>query len=223
MEQIKRIRRAVFGGLWLLVACGAAAAPPALAQGDRPGEYDYYVLALSWTAAWCAAEGDARDAPRCEPGQALGFTLHGLWPQREADWPADCPLATRDPSRAETRAVADIYGSAGLAWYQWKRHGRCSGLDPADYFEAARAAFEAVRRPEILRRVDRRLRLDPDVVEAAFLEVNQELGEDGVIVTCRDGVVREVRICLSRDLSPRSCSRSVGRACRGSAAFLPMR
>ena len=39
--------------------------------------------------------------------------------------------AERDPSRRESQQMADIMGSGGLAWHQWQKHGRCSGLSAA--------------------------------------------------------------------------------------------
>ncbi|MEZ5756068.1 MAG: hypothetical protein R3D90_15375 [Paracoccaceae bacterium] len=65
----------------LLLALMAAA--PARAEGERAGDFDYYVMALSWSATWCALEGDARDDPQCDAGRGIDFVLHGLWPQYE--------------------------------------------------------------------------------------------------------------------------------------------
>ena len=45
--------------------------------------------------------------------------------------------------------MADIMGGAGLAFYQWKKHGRCSGLSPQDYFATARRAFASVTIPPV--------------------------------------------------------------------------
>ncbi len=42
--------------LWLLTAL------PAHSKGEVAGEFDYYVLSLSWSANWCALEGDARNS-----------------------------------------------------------------------------------------------------------------------------------------------------------------
>ena len=53
---------------------------PAQAQGERPGDFDYYVMALSWSANWCAVTGDGRHDPQCAASRGLTFTLHGLWP-----------------------------------------------------------------------------------------------------------------------------------------------
>lgn len=187
------------------------------AEGERPGAFDYYVLALSWTPSWCAAEGDARSAPECETGQGRGFSLHGLWPQYDAGWPAFCPTSKQPPSRSETAAMTDIMGSAGLAWYQWRKHGACSGLDGTGYLAQARAAYDSITRPEILRRIPRTLVLDPAVIEAAFLEDNPTLTADSVTVTCRDRTLHEVRICLATDLTPRTCGQDVIRDCASPA------
>jgi ribonuclease I len=43
--------------------------------------------------------------------------------------------------------MADIMGGAGLAFYQWKKHGRCSGLSAPGYYAVARQAFESVTMP----------------------------------------------------------------------------
>ena len=216
---MRQIRRGRFLAVLLAVAGGAAAG-----DRDAPGAFDYYVLALSWNAAWCAAEGDSRAAPQCDPREEHGFLLHGLWPQHERGWPEHCAAVGRDPSRRETGEMADLYGSGDLAWYQWKKHGRCSGLKPEAYFAAARYAYGAVQRPKILRQVSKQIRVAPRVIEAAFLEANPGLEPDGVTVICRDGMLREVRICLDKSLNPRPCSGRAREDCRAQSTLLvPMR
>lgn len=208
-----------FLGVCLIWLAGMAAA-----DGERPGDFDYYVLALSWTPNWCALEGDARASEQCQAGQGHGFTLHGLWPQYENGWPSFCPTTARSPSRAMTAEMVDIMGSGGLAWHQWRKHGVCSGLSAADYFRLSRLAYRRVTRPEVLRRLDRTVRLPARVVEEAFLEVNPDLSPEMLTVTCRAGHVQEVRICLTHDLEPRECGADVARDCSlRDAIFAPMR
>ncbi len=190
-----------------------AAPLPAIAQGEAAGDFDYYVLSLSWSPTWCALDGDDRRSPQCAAGTGLGFVLHGLWPQDEAGWPSYCRTAQRDATRGETGAMADIMGDAGSAWHQWKKHGRCSGLSAAAYFAQARAAYASVARPPALRALDREVTLPAHVVEAAFLEANPALEADGVTVTCKAGRIQEVRICLTRDLVARRCGADVVRDC----------
>jgi ribonuclease T2 len=199
-------------------------APPTHAQGARTGEFDYYILSLSWSPNWCALEGDARGAPQCDPARDVGWVMHGLWPQYEDGWPSDCRTRERDPTRAETAAMADIMGAGGLAWYQWQKHGRCAGLAPDRYFALARAAWESVARPEVFLRLDRKVRLPASVVEEAFLQANPEWEPDMITITCRSGRIQEARICLTKDLDPRACGADVVRDCRmQDALFDPVR
>lgn len=210
----------------MLVAAFAALSllgSTAWAENDKAGDFDYYVMALSWTPSWCASEGDGRGSDQCEPNKGYGFTLHGLWPQHERGWPDYCRTDKPDPSRRQTNAMTDIMGSGGLAWHQWKKHGRCSGLSARDYLALSRRAYETIERPEVLRHLKTQIKVDPDVIEQAFIEANPDLASDGVTVTCRDGRISEVRICLTKALSPRSCGVDTRRDCGYSAEFSPLR
>jgi len=183
---------------------------PAHADGERPGTFDYYVLSLSWSPTFCAIEAGP-DHPQCD--RALGWVLHGLWPQYERGWPASCPSVLRNPSRRQTGDMADIMGSSGSAWHQWKKHGRCSGLEASDYFALARLAYERVTRPALLRELDRAVTLPAGVIEEAFLADNPDLEPDMITITCKSGRIQEARICLTRDLDPRICGADAVRDC----------
>lgn len=184
-----------------------------LAAPVQAADFDYYVLALSWTPNWCAAEGDARKDDRCRDGAGLGWGLHGLWPQNERGWPSYCRTTERDPTRAETAAMGRVMGSSGLAWHQWQKHGRCSGLSAQEYFLTSARAMAKVKLPEVFTRLDKAVKLPAKVVEDAFLEANPTLTRDMVTVTCKDRAVQEVRVCLTRDLEPRRCGADVIRDC----------
>ncbi|QBX33570.1 ribonuclease T [Paracoccus liaowanqingii] len=196
-----------------LLALAALMIPLPLAARDVAGQFDYYVLALSWQPSWCSATGDDRGAAECRGGTAKDFTVHGLWPQHERGWPQDCPTPERDPARRDSAAMADIMGSPGLAAYQWRKHGRCTGLSATGYYDATRAALDQIRIPEVFDDLDRDITLSPAIVEEAFLEANPGFDADGVTVTCRDAALSEVRICLTRDLAPRPCAPDVRRDC----------
>jgi ribonuclease T2 len=183
------------------------------ADGEAAGDFDYYVMALSWSSNWCALEGDARGEDQCLPGKNLTFTLHGLWPQYESGWPAYCRTTARDPSRRDSAAMADIMGGAGLAWYQWKKHGRCAGLTATEYFATARKAYDSVTIPQVFAKLNTALKVPASVIEEAFLEKNPALKRDMVTVTCQSGMIQEVRICLTKDLEPRRCGSDTLRDC----------
>lgn len=219
---------ALVSNVVLIALATLATALPAGAQTDRAGVFDYYVLSLSWQPNWCADEGRARGAPECgtgaggHPGVGRGWVLHGLWPQRARGWPEFCRTPERPPSRAMTAGMADIMGSPGLAWHQWRKHGSCSGLPAAAYFALSRRAFDKVQMPPELDALDRPVRLPAQLIEAAFLQANPAWHPDMLTITCKNGRIQEARLCLSRDLDPVRCGADVIRDCGlRDALFLP--
>jgi ribonuclease T2 len=75
------------------------------------------------------------------------------------------------------------------------------------YYRTARQAFETVVVPDFFARVERPLELPASVIEDAFLEANPALGRDQITITCKDGLIQEVRLCLTPELAPRRCGR----------------
>ena len=199
----------------LLLSAGIAQA-----DGEKAGDFDYYVMSLSWSPTWCALEGDRRGSPQCEDNADFGWVLHGLWPQYENGWPSYCRTSERNPSRSDTAAESDLFGSSGSAWHQWNKHGRCSGLSADDYYALSREAYSRITRPELLRKLTDPVKVPAHVIEQAFLEANPALKADQITITCKAGRIQEARVCLTRDLQLRDCGRDVSRDCRMQDALL---
>ncbi|MDU9003130.1 ribonuclease T2 [Sedimentitalea todarodis] len=197
---------------------------PAAADGEKAGEFDYYVLSLSWSPNWCAATGDAQGSDQCDARHDHGWIMHGLWPQYRRGYPSFCRTVERPPSRGMTAAMADVMGTSGLAWHQWKKHGTCTGLTAAQYYQLSREAYGLVNRPDVFRRLDQTVKLPASVVEDAFIKANPEWDRDMLTITCKDGYIQEARLCLSRDLTPVPCGQDVIKDCRAkNAVFAPIR
>ena len=194
------------------------------AEGEKAGEFDYYVLALSWTPTWCALEGDARGSEQCDASKDFGWTLHGLWPQFHRGWPSYCRHVERQPSRSMTNRMSDIMGTGGLAWHQWKKHGTCSGLSASDYFALSREAYSKINRPALFRKLKDPVKVPAKVIEEAFLKENPLLKANTLTITCKQGRIQEARVCLSKDLDPVPCGRDTIKDCSMSdALFDPVR
>ena len=71
--------------------------------------------------------------------------------------------------------MADIMGGSGLAFYEWKKHGRCSGLSATAYYSAMRRAYASVAIPPIFAHISKDLKVPALVIEDAFLENNPGL------------------------------------------------
>lgn len=190
--------RAVLLGA-LLAALGPVAAG-AQGTGDRPGDFDFYVLALSWSPTYCETARDRRDEGQCRPGRGLGFVVHGLWPQYTRGYPSNCSSVERAPTRQAMETAGEVFPSEGLARYQWRKHGTCSGLDPTSYFRAAKQAREAVTIPEAFRTPNDDTRAAPIEIARQFVLANRGLRPDMMAVACNRGQLQEVRICFSKDL-----------------------
>jgi len=182
----------------------------ATADGGEPGQFDYYLLSLSWSPTYCLTHPE--DIGQCS-GKGFGFVLHGLWPQFESGgYPQNC-TADRQLSQQAAALGASLYPSPKLVQHEWERHGTCSGMDPSDYFRTADRAVAVVKVPEMFQAPRTTLSMTAAQIVAQFRASNSALPEDGITVACSRGELSEVRICLNRDLTIRSCGRRVRNSC----------
>jgi len=189
---------------------GAVAADLPLGKG-----FDFYVLALSWSPAYCQIEGSNANSRQCAEDRDLGFVVHGLWPQFETGYPEFCP--TRQPDRVPADLggdYLDIVPSMGLIGHQWRKHGTCSGLSQQDYFRVLRAAHARTQVPSAFALENLPAEIDALEAEDAFIAANPGMEREGIAVACQRGLLREVRICLTPSLSFRNCPEVDRNGCR---------
>lgn len=190
-------------------------------QEGTPGQFDFYVLSLSWSPSFCETGGGRRGSDeQCNRGRPFAFVVHGLWPQYERGFPQRCGEAPWI-DRELIRSMTDIMPAYGLVLHEWKTHGTCSGLSGEDYFKTVRRAYEHVKIPERFVRINDYLTVSPDEVERAFIEANPGLAGDMVSVTCDSRRLREVRVCMGKDLKFRACPETDRRACRNPQIVMP--
>jgi ribonuclease T2 len=205
------------------IAGTAPAASDTSAAALPTGEgFDFYVLSLSWSPSYCEAEGKDANRQQCATtGRPYAFVVHGLWPQFERGYPQDCPADKASVADETLRTLYDIMPSAGLIRYQWKKHGSCANMAQDDYFKVLRAAREKIVIPTEFRRLDGYKTVDPAEAENAFLQSNQGLPAQGIAVTCDKRYLREVRICMTKELAFRPCVEVDRRACRLPKVVMP--
>ncbi|UZE48277.1 ribonuclease T2 [Rhodopseudomonas sp. P2A-2r] len=211
----------------LCVAAFAALAGPVTAQDRRqnaPGEFDFYVLSLSWSPSFCEAAQERGNAGRAQMqcgGRPYSFVVHGLWPQYERGFPDYCQRPSPRLDRNIMTSMLDLMPAPGLVFNEWDKHGTCSGLGPRGYFETIRKARAAVKIPaEFLALADPRT-IAPLAIEEAFIKVNPGLSNAAIAVTCDRSRLSEVRICMSKDLQFRACEETDRRACRRDNVVMP--
>ena len=189
---------------------------PIQAGGDTPGNFDFYVLALSWSAGFCETQARGRfEGGQCAAGANQSFVVHGLWPQNEHGYPSNCGAFPRNPPRTALDAVRGLYPSESLARHEWQVHGTCSGQSPTNYFADVRRALDQVTIPPSFTAPSEPQSLAPLDIARAFIAANPRLRPGMLGVTCKDGVLQEVRICLSKDLRDfHACPEVVRQGCR---------
>ncbi len=211
---MRHLRRLGFAGALMLLALPAAGQPRET-RGAPVGAFDFYVLALSWSPGFCEAGGSAKGREQCEAGRELGFVVHGLWPQSEQGYPSYCEPGGRSAPRASLDEARGLFPDEGLARYQWRKHGSCSGLSPTDFFRAVRQARERVRVPDGLEKPVQDAKVLAYELERAFTETNPGLRPEMMAVECGRRVFQEIRICLTKDLRGfRACPEVDRAGCR---------
>ena len=194
-----------------------ATAPEAAAQ-TIPGDFDYWLIALSWSPTWCEFNPDNRE--QCGT-RGFGFVLHGLWPQdQRGSGPQNCGSRQRVSERTIDRSMG-FMPSRGLIIHEWRSHGSCTTLDPDDYFQLADRAFASVRVPQSLRAPRTPPQLSARDISSAFVDANPGLSSDAIQVACNGNRLSEVRICADADLSARTCGKLSRSRCPGGILRIP--
>ena len=68
---------------------------------NQPGQFDFYVLALSWSPSFCEAAGERGTPPQQQcAARPYSFVVHGLWPQYEKRLSGVLPGSRRRGSTA---------------------------------------------------------------------------------------------------------------------------
>lgn len=190
--------------LCLLVVFGATTAERhrprhSKMNGGQPGNFDYYVLALSWSPEFCHNHADKSE---CR-GRHYGFVVHGLWPQFAQGYPENCSDHTSDTSLPESVDV--MPPDPELIRHEWDTHGTCSGLDPGAYFQLIRRAFASVKVPSRFEHPTHSFSIAPLEVKREFLAANPRLQNEDMMVGCGNNYLTSVSICLTKSLEPTAC------------------
>ncbi|MGQ0698339.1 MAG: ribonuclease T2 family protein [Panacagrimonas sp.] len=199
----------LIAGLFGAVACQSSEA-----------RFDYWVLALSWSPEYCDSDQARPGSKQCS--QSREFIVHGLWPQHERGYPEFCDTQSRVSERTADRLSA-LVPDRGLVFHQWKKHGSCSGMTPGNYFATLERAAHSIVVPSAHLKKAATRRVKRVELERAFIEANPGLAPEAITLECSRQYLREVRICLDRDLKPRACGVDVTEACGTELSVRPGR
>jgi ribonuclease T2 len=192
--------------------------PQPMGGAIAPGAFDFYLLTLSWSPGFCDAGGASKAADQCSVGARLGFVVHGLWPQNAHGYPQDCDGGSRPVSRAALALTHGVFPDEGLARYEWRKHGACTGLSPEAFFASVKRARDSIVIPDAFKAPREEQDFSPIEIARAFAAANPGLRPNAMAVTCARGELEDVRICLAKDLRAFvNCPEVARRTCRASS------
>jgi ribonuclease T2 len=187
---------------------------------QEPGKFDFYLLSLSWSPSFCEIANPSSNQQQCGK-RPYSFVVHGLWPQYDRGFPENCQMPPPRIERGIVERMLDLMPAPGLIFHEWDSHGTCSGLGANDYFDTVRKAREAVRIPPEFLNPKMPLNVTPGEIVDAFVKANDGLTPAGIAIDCDRTRLREVRICLSRELRFRDCEDISRRSCRSANVVMP--
>lgn len=192
------------------------------------GEFDYYTLVLSWSPTECITSSSGRKDTQCarRDGKRFGFLLHGLWPQYAKGYPERCPVRRRPfVPDVVIDSVGDVMPRRGLVIHEYRTHGTCSGLRPAEYYRLARHLFRQIKIPRRYRNPFEAQFISPYQLKRELAALNPWLKPNMIAVTCTRHAkqLKGVRICFSKKGQPRACGQNEAqrKLCRAKRIRVP--
>jgi ribonuclease T2 len=211
-------RVAVVAILALASLCPASAQPRE--RSGAPGRFDFYLLSLSWSPSFCETTAGSNAREQCG-ARPFSFVVHGLWPQYERGFPQNCQVPAPRLDHRIADEMLDLMPARRLVYHEWDAHGTCAGLGQREYFDTIRKARAGVKIPPQYDNPQQPLTVAPGEVVDAFVKANPGLTPAGITIDCDRTRLREVRICMTRELKFRDCGADKGRVCRSDSLVMP--
>lgn len=176
--------------LALALACSAWPQQP-----GKAGQFDYYLLVLSWSPEFCHGKSGSSE---CKDHR--GFVLHGLWPQyNNGGYPVGCATTQAPPT--DLSKIKQIMPPEIIA-HEWQKHGTCSGLSGDAYFRLAEAVFSSIKIPDDLVAPTRTVTSRPSALKKHFELANPNLADQDIAIQLHQVYLNAVEICFSKSERP---------------------
>jgi ribonuclease T2 len=192
------------------------------AKAPQPGQFDYFVIALSWSPTYCASNNDNE---QCRPERVFDFVVHGLWPQYRTGWPQDCATRENWVTEENIAAMLPIMPSKRLIIHEWKKHGACAGISQDNYFRAIRLLRGKIKTPARYITPNADVFTTPQQLVQDFVKTNIALTAEMISVQCSGSRGRarldELRICLDKRGNFAACGSNEARQCNAAQLIMP--
>ncbi|WP_353571651.1 hypothetical protein [Candidatus Albibeggiatoa sp. nov. BB20] len=145
----------------------------------KSGEFDHYVLALSWLPAFCELHGRKPECRKqtAKDYSARNFSLHGLWPSRKARqgysycdmesstfkqyknmaWCRMPKLDLSKPTRNELKQSMPASVQGCLQRHEWYKHGTCTTMSAEQYYQRSNDLLDMVNQSQFAQLVEQNI------------------------------------------------------------------
>jgi ribonuclease T2 len=193
----------------------------AVESANIAGQFDYYVMSLSWSPEYCASS-DSPDATQCGE-RRYSLVVHGLWPQYDnGGFPEACSAERAVPT-AIVDSMLDIMPSKTLIQHEWDKHGTCSGLSVDKYFQLTRQIYNSIAIPTKYKQPSEYIITSIKGLESDLIGLNPNLDGSKIAIDCKGRFLQEIRVCYDKNNQPRVCGRKVADKCRTKVVLRPIR
>ena len=203
------MQRFHFALLFVLAFFFATCSMHAQEVHGQPGQFDYYVMNLAWSPAFCdtlntlSAEEKQHAGKEMACSQPHAFVLHGLWTQNfDGTYPSHC---SDRPGPRDLKRYLDITPNIALLRHEWEKHGTCTTLSPDAFFGTARQAYDSVSIPEFFKSLDHEARMTPDQILTMFYKENPTFPQGSFNLSCGKNDLTAVSVCFDKDMHPIAC------------------
>src|SRR6516164_5327606 len=177
---------------------------PAMTSDASAGDFDYFLLTLSWAPEFCATNPNGRTSVECAPNQHRGLVVHGLWPQYDnGKWPQDC-ASTPPVASSTVDHMMPIMPGKSLIQHEWEKHGTCSGMSVQDYFGAIEKLYSGLEVPPEFKKPASSAQTKPGTIEQRFATANNA-PQSAFRISCPQNEFSAVEVCLSKELQYQAC------------------
>lgn len=126
---------------------------------NKNAPVDYYMLALSWSPAFCDLQKRRNDGDvpthlqyQCSENAEFGWVIHGLWPQNGKarntnEHPRFCQGDLPEVSLSTIEKYLPDSPGATLLQGQWEKHGSCAFNSAEAYFAKQQELFNQLTLP----------------------------------------------------------------------------
>lgn len=193
------------------------------AKDYRAGDFDYYILAVSWQSAFCEKH---QKKPECQlqtvnDVSAKNFSLHGLWPNQTGDkrhqygyCSVDKQTRQLDKSRrwcslgaaySDKELITKMPGTLScLQMHEWIKHGSCTEMPIEKYYALSLDLLDSFNQTKLAKVV--RENIGTEVSKESLLSAwEQEFpeGKKSLRLVCKKMAGRsyltEVRVALKKN------------------------